>query len=216
MQSEFGAPQSIAALQPLTRALRRQLLSWLAPLEALVRKLILIEAANFREAAPYASRKPPPRRAEPHVARAIAPEPEAWSACFHVPIPPEAAHTVPDHRAPRIRSLGPPLLVSQIWREQAAATPPQRPSPRRGEADPAVSALRLARRVEALRRALDDPKPHARRLARKLARLRPYARRERARRIACAEAPRVNPELERPLRDAAVMGCTVAGSFDSS
>jgi hypothetical protein len=115
---------------------------------------------------------------------------------------------VPEDRAPRIRLLGPPTLVREIWREQAADAP-AKPHRQRFAFDAEISVWRLARRVEALRRALDNPKPHARRLAHRLARCQPYERRSCARRIACAPSPRGNLDLLQPLRDAAVIGCTI-------
>ncbi len=213
LSAAFGGAAAIAALDPLTRALRRELLAWLAPLEALVRKLILIEAASFSGVAPLNVRKPPARAA---VSTRRAPEcgaPEHWRAPFHMAVPPETQRTIPEDRAPRIRVLGPPTLVREIWRELASIDPPA--APRRAPIDPKVSVWRLARRVEAVRRALDDPKSLARRLARRLARLCAHVRRACVRRIACALTPRSNPDLIQPLRDAAVIGCSLEDRFNS-
>jgi hypothetical protein len=205
LRAAFGDASAIAALDPLTRALRRELLAWLAPLEALVRKLILIEAATFSGVAPLSTRKPPPRRAHSAPRAPECGAPGHWRAPFHMPIPPEVHRCVPEDRAPRIRLLGPPTLVREIWRAQGPSAPPASPR-QRSTFDPEISSWRLARRVEALRRALDNPKPHARRLARRLARFGSYERRACVLRIACAPAPRGNLELLKPLRNAAVMG----------
>ena len=80
--------------------------------------------------------------------------------------PPRDPLLVPDARAPRIRALwdeGPPIFVT-------ALTPANiKHAPVRSVRD---APVRLARRLEALQRVLENPLPHARRLARLLTRAR--------------------------------------------
>ena len=190
----IGDAAAIAMLTALPKKLRRQIIAWLCPLEHVVRKLLLAEAAELhrahREAAARAAAGPrlvliplkgmymgPPRAengtaalraacaAEPRAptsTRRRQPDlsrPETWRARFSLALPRDP-RLVPESRAPRIRPLWGP-------------TPPPPPPP--PERKPRVireedAPFRLARRFEALRRVLENPKPHAERLAHILAR----------------------------------------------
>lgn len=44
----IGAPAAIAAIALITRALRRDIVGWLCPLESIARKLLLAEAAELK------------------------------------------------------------------------------------------------------------------------------------------------------------------------
>lgn len=162
----LGDPAAIAAIATLPSALRRRIVAWLAPLEHIVRKLLLAEAAQMR-AAPTWTAALQARIAAPACAREGASEdarsnsnpstPETWSVRFALSLPRDP-RIVADAHAPRIRSL---------WDDGPVAT--RRPSPVR-QATAEDGAVRLARRLEALRRVLENPRPHALRLARLLKR----------------------------------------------
>jgi hypothetical protein len=189
----IGAIGAIAALETLSPDVRRQIVAWLAPLEHIVRKLLLAEAAKLHQRERV--------RAKPSVRIEVVPlrgmaqsfldrrrlagdrrrsgesfagedaggpgeprlsldrsQPQSWCASlsFALPANPDV---VSNSHAPRIRAL---------W---GAAPPPALPPMR---AQRAISAedtpFRLARRLEALRRVLENPLPHAERLAHLLAR----------------------------------------------
>jgi hypothetical protein len=159
----IGAPAAIAALRALTPALRRAVLDWLAPLERIVRALLLAQAATIARAWPLSLPSAAAKRkagAAPAPSRALdRSSPETWPARFALS-PPRDPRRVPDARAPRIRALwGPP--------PPPPPPPPTRAPRPRSEAD---GAFRLALRLEAVRRVLADPAPHALRLARLIAR----------------------------------------------
>ncbi len=155
----FGTPAALAALGVLSRAFRREIGGWLAPLEHIVRKLLFAEAARLELAPVSTAGLQIARRTD---ARAGAPaknncnDPETWRVKFTLALPSDP-RVVPEARAPRIRTFD---------------APPPAPAPiRRGDAQRSPTTGRqLARRFEALRRVLDDPMPHARRLKRLLAR----------------------------------------------
>jgi hypothetical protein len=211
MIATYGDAAALAAIDELARTTRRHLLEWLAPLETLARKLLLIEASKLTGALPPLSACKRSRgecRGE-----AEAPDlnhPASWRAPFYMPIPVDDRGAVPESRAPRIRLLGP------SWPPRPAFTPPPQPAPRpRTERTP-PSTWRIARRVEALRRLIENPAPHARRLARRLSRIPRHARAERARRIASASPSRHARDLERPLRDGAILGSIAAENVCNS
>jgi hypothetical protein len=166
----IGAPGAIAALRALTPTLRRAIVGWLAPLERIVRALLLAQAgaiaraepSSMRDAAARAANVPPRACGSPSASSAPARDreaPETWPARFALS-PPRDPRRVPDARAPRIRALwGPP--------PPPPPPPPTRAPRPRSEAD---GAFRLALRLEAVRRVLADPAPHALRLARLIAR----------------------------------------------
>jgi hypothetical protein len=171
----IGAPEAIARRMPLAPSLRRGIAGWIALLESIGRKLLLCDAAALRERERRSDRgprleivhlrapQPAPdapaqaARREPPTRRALdLSAPHTWRAriAFGFPRDPLAC---PESRAPRIRALWGP-------------TPPPPPPPRRA-AERTPPALRLAFRLEAVRRVLEDPAPYALRLARLLKRL---------------------------------------------
>jgi len=169
--AEIGAPAVIAALSTLTRKLRRTIAERILRLEHLVRKLLLAEAVAIRRTTPAlcvaadAHKAPlttssftaatPSARAQPDLT-----QPDTWSARFAL-APPRDPRRVPEALAPRLRSLWGP-------------TPPEPPPPPQRAPrvfDEAETPFRLARRLEALRRVLENPAPYAVRLARLLTRL---------------------------------------------
>jgi hypothetical protein len=121
-----------------------------------VRKLLLIEAAALSECS---ARR---RRSSPTSSSADRTTDNPRAPVF-VLLP--ASRRERDIPA-RIRQLGPPLLVADIWREQARDARIQRLH----SAPPASPGARLANRIRALQRTIEKPIAHARRLARLLAR----------------------------------------------
>lgn len=159
----IGAPQTLALLRALTHRRRHEIACWVARLECIARKLIFAEAAHLT-LAPDIARATAARAARAATTRTrlrgslLDPaQPQTWPATFKL-APPHDSLAVPESRAPRIRAL---------WGATA-------PAPSRAECaapSPTPAPLRLAVRIEALRRVLDNPHPHALRLARLFRRL---------------------------------------------
>jgi hypothetical protein len=182
----IGAPQTLARLGALSRQRQREIGCWVARLECIARKLLFAEASDLHHTSSFRTRdlsaearrakadsairnpganatlrattpgndKPCPRRAEIDLT-----QPHTWPARFKL-APPRDVRAVPERRAPRIRAL---------WGSHAA--PPT--SPTNAAAQTTPMAVQFAFRIEALRRVLENPTPHARRLARILNRLKP-------------------------------------------
>ncbi len=137
-----GCALAVAERLILPRAARKEILQWLAPIEAVARRLLVIEALNL----------PPPNQPAPFVpkgklASAYADKPEAdlpedetkWNVRFHV----WTAGAAPA----RARAAGMPAVRSY---------PIQ------------YNALPLARRIEALRRVFSQRALYVQRLAKSL------------------------------------------------
>jgi len=143
---------ALAPLMTLRRRERGEVCAALRAMEALARKAVLIEA---RELAPkLAQAKPRPPRAAALVARASRPRlprVRLW--------PKLRLHA-------RVRVLGPPTSVREIWRARQRAALIARLEAGRGKRKPAY--LRLADRLDALERLIGAHAAAARRLARKL------------------------------------------------
>lgn len=145
----FGAPEAIAGQHTLTAAAYKKILAWLRAGEAMMRRLLLIEASAVSR--PHL--RPRRRAPRPRVRRVMefsADAPQEWRVsfrCFVVP--------------PRARP-------SRRRRRNSDETP----EPKRF-----FNAWPLAERLEALLRAFNDPAPIARRLARGLNR-QPHRARE--------------------------------------
>ena len=181
----IGDASSIALLQALPRVLRHQIVAWLYPLECIVRRLLIAEAAELRRAERARAERGPravtiqvrslglaqtwsaglqtrvgsgvaEKRGSEDLRSIAAAKPETWRAPFSFALP-RNPHIVPNSRAPRI--LDPS-------RDYPAPPPPRAPRVLKPEEAP----FRLARRFEALRRVLADPRPYAERLVRLLVR----------------------------------------------
>jgi hypothetical protein len=203
---ECGPPAEVAAA--LARKARAAIRRRLAALETLLMKLLLIEAVrrtpDWRAPSAACRAKPGASGAAKAAAPARAKEdqsnPGTWRVRFRLRIPRDPQRPPParprDIGGPRIRDLGRPLLVRDIWREQArrALIARLHPKPdaaadqRRAEA----KALKLARRFEALRRVIADPRRAVAALVRKLRALAAAAFAA-ARRIVFAQPPRGAP-----------------------
>lgn len=135
----FGAPEELAARHTLLRETHALIASWLRCAEAMLRRLLLIEA-SAHAAAPL---KPMPAcAARPRVRRLLgfdADKPEAWRVSFQ-------------------------HLTASNRRGMSAAARGRT----RGEARRFCSAWPLAERYEALIRVFNAPAAFARRLARRL------------------------------------------------
>ncbi|MFT3726264.1 MAG: hypothetical protein QM759_00355 [Terricaulis sp.] len=161
-QNAVGDAARIAAIRDPGERARRNIVARIAPLEAMVRKLLVVEATRFAGDARIQiniglQRGTAPARQIPPHRRALAldmTQPETWPVRFSLATPSDP-RAVANDRAPRIRTL---------W-SQAAPTAPAA-TQRHAPAQQTRTTFRLARRVEALRRVLDDPIPYARRLAR--------------------------------------------------
>lgn len=135
----FGDPAALAARLMLTRGFRQDLLGWLAPLEAVARRLLAAEAAKLP--APNA---PGPRAPIGRIANTLADKPQAelgedsaaWRVVFNLGL-------------------------------RRAGAPPSTKLAGRG-APLRFNALSLARRVEALCRVLEDRAACVRKLAARL------------------------------------------------
>lgn len=154
MRVAIGDAAAIQLRRALASRETQVMRDWLRALEGLVRKLVLIEAT-------YIEIKPAPRLAP----RRAATKAQAKTEQRRRPLAFRLWPRVVPHPA-RIRDLGPPLILRDLWREnrrlQRSAHLKAIRAPRMPEAE------RLARRIEALGRVLDKPLAAARRLARKL------------------------------------------------
>ena len=146
---------TLAPLDTLDRRERANVRAWLRALEVLARKAVLIaaRALTLGDARP----RPRPR---PHTTAPAAPRAGK---------PPPRLRLWPKLRRgrARVRQIGPPLLVREIWRERARAALAAQLAKARLERKP--FHVRFADRLDALERLIENPAPAARRLARKLA-----------------------------------------------
>lgn len=190
----FGAPQEIAARHTLTGKVHGQLAAWLRCAEAMLRRLLLIEASAY----PRPNTRPLLRPAKlfgrkrartPHAF--CADNPDAWRVrfrCFHthraartkhntakeVAAPADKIRAFVFHDAPpQARALSPSKGGAGLRQAQAS----QRRPPILRQDRPWVhakaplafrSAWPLAERYEALCRVFNDPTTYARRLSRRL------------------------------------------------
>lgn len=133
----FGDASFLAALGPIRPKLRREILAWLRPAEALARKLLLIEAARLPKPnlpAP-APRVRPPARARFGRRGFAMPDPADWPVAFKA---------IPQRRSPRVRfkPRRPFLFTALALAERLEALA-------RVAADPERYAARLGRRLHA-------------------------------------------------------------------
>ncbi|MBC7770571.1 MAG: hypothetical protein H7124_17455 [Phycisphaerales bacterium] len=158
MRAVIGEAAAIASRPALDAEEITTARAWLRSLELMVRKLVLIEAmalavksrlprmSNTVEIRQYAPPKPAGPKRAPSYSFKLWPRP---------PTPPA-----------RIRILGKPVLVREIWRERDRAAAARRLNMVRFMRTP--EPQRIARRIEALSRVLNKPEYAARRLARRL------------------------------------------------
>jgi len=146
----FGAPQVLAEQHALTRKAWSHCAAWLRAGEALMRLLLLIEAAKFAKPNLQSEARNKRVRAR-RLMGFCADAPEAWRVSFRVMGRAQShASATPNH------AHAPPHAQSQAPRTQRRTAAHLR------------SAWPLAERAEALLRVFNDPAPFARRLAAKL------------------------------------------------
>ncbi|MEJ0060388.1 MAG: hypothetical protein WDM79_12805 [Terricaulis sp.] len=165
MTMALGGPGLIAAIERLTRSAKRDILDWLAPLELLARKLLLVEAAKLprpaeKRAATRALTlrmvKSWQHRRKPRLVPTEPNRPSTWRVTFRLALDPPRKRA-PESQAPRIHVLGRPLLVRDIHHAQAAAA--RKAALAKRSATRANNTLkRLAQRFEAVRRVIRGPR----------------------------------------------------------
>jgi hypothetical protein len=139
----FGAPEQVAARHTLTAKAHAHLASWLRAGEAMLRRLLLTEAAAF----PKPNTRPllrPPRQRVRKLREFSADAPDAWRVSFRI-----------FHLPPRRGGSAEPRggeAKGEVAREENRFR----------------AAWPLAERYEALIRVFNDPAAYARRLARRL------------------------------------------------
>jgi hypothetical protein len=141
--SLFGAPFALAERLMLVRKSRREILEWLGPVEALARRLLLLKALTMPKPNDAPEKALPGKLLIAFTDRPIAdihPDSSQWRVRFNVM---------------------PYGVLRGKRREESSAD-------RRG-GDINFNALPLARRLEALRRTLENPAPAVARLCRLLA-----------------------------------------------
>ncbi len=184
----FGDPSHIAAKHTLTLKAHQLLASWLRAGEAMMRRLLLIEAAAYAKPNTRPLLPRCPRKRTRKLMHFFPETPEKWRVSFRCfygpparrqPAPAHAGGTPAVHKHPR------PFIIHEDPR-------PHRPRPNRAHRRRANrkrhapilrqdreiiirrapirfrSARALAERYEALLRAYNDPLPYARRLSRQL------------------------------------------------
>jgi hypothetical protein len=156
----FGGPREIASGHSFTTRSHEQLASWLRCAEALMRRLLLIEAAAY----PKPNTRPLLRPARPRARKELiftAEEPEKWRVSFRCFTSPVRAPR--DAAGPASVSLSLPKAKrrARISREDRWCAENFKPVRFR-------SSWPLALRYEALIRVFNDPTTYARRLARRL------------------------------------------------
>jgi hypothetical protein len=152
LRTRFDSPHDIAAWLVLKRSERIDLGAWLRGLEALVRRIVLIEALA-QPAAPVLGKASPQSSTRRVGAGRASVSLRLWPRLNPHPA--------------RIRMLGPATSVREIWADRRRAALAQRLARARRHRR-CDRAERIARRIEALRRILDRPQAAIRRLARKL------------------------------------------------
>jgi hypothetical protein len=153
MRAAVGDAGLIAARHVLSMRERRAIREWLAPVVAMVRKIVLIEAIALTRTG-FAQAPVAARRAADIAGRAShTTSLRLW--------PRQSASS-----GPRVRDLSPALLVRDVWRESRRLALARRLDRVRFMRAPPQE--RLARCIAALARILDNPLAAVRRLARKL------------------------------------------------
>ena len=149
----FGAPEDVAAEHTLTRAAHTLMASWIRCAEAMLRRLLLIEASVF----PKPNTRPLLHEKRQRARKAMgfdADKPEDWRVSFR-------CFAVPDRRLPAGKPAfqHPPACDTRSTLCRLEAGGPRLRF---------RSAWPLAERYEALIRVFNNPERYARRLARAL------------------------------------------------
>lgn len=152
----FGAPERLADKHTLVGAEHKLILNWLRSAEALMRRLLFIEASHY----PKSNARPllHAKRTRKRRAMEFWPDkPEAWRVSFRVfPSSPAMRGGSAERRSRKAKGQRAPSDAFGVF------------SPARGGDVTFHSAWPVAERFEALLRVHNDPTPYARRLARRL------------------------------------------------
>ncbi|MEZ5995561.1 MAG: hypothetical protein R3C25_07375 [Hyphomonadaceae bacterium] len=154
----FGEPAQIAAQHTHGPGERSLLLKWLRAGEALMRHLLLIEAAHYAKPNTRPLLRAPRKRTR-RLMSFEADKPEAWRVSFRVLLDrPAQARNSGANRGLSLSKAGGRKRLSreERWCAERWAKPQF------------FSAWPLAERAEAMLRAFNNPEPFARRLARRL------------------------------------------------
>ena len=226
----FGAPEDVAERHTLTAKAHKQMASWLRCAEAMLRRLLLIEAAAFAKpnARPLLRA---PRKRVGKLMHFTAEAPDKWRVSFHCftdrrlsgakPKPASAAPSPPQTERP----IRPFIYREERPNRAKTESRARRRSAKRTRAKPILrqerewikyqpplafrSAWPLAERYEALLRVFNYPIAYARRLARRL-----YATPHRL-----GEVLRAPPEAHNRVGDFAMLTAAAesgAARFNSS
>jgi hypothetical protein len=200
---DFRGPAQIATT--FARAARAAIRARLALIEALVMKLLLIEAAQSSPAC-GGDRELPRKREEREGRVRSAPRPSVSSCAL------DSSPQSREHEDPMRPETWRVRFRLRMPRQQRASTasPPLHLTPRPEHLRAHAHARRLARRFEALSRVLADPRPAIAALARKLA-ARGAGARAIARRIALAHPGRAS--LGPVFATAMIFGHDASSSF---
>jgi hypothetical protein len=152
----FGAPETVAAKHTLTAKAHAQMASWLRSAEAMLRRLLLIEASAY----PKPNTRPLLHTRRPRTKKLMtfSPDaPEAWRVRFRC------------FSSPALRQAqGSRELAQSSGLSLSKATRRERRTEYIGQPVKFRSAWPLAERYEALIRVFNDPAPYARRLSKRL------------------------------------------------
>ena len=162
LRAAIGEAQTIARQRHLDPDALAQMRAWLRPLEAMVRKIVLLQAMRLARTPepprPQQAKRPPLVHYAPQP-QAPYPQPRERNARFRL-WPRRKPHPA------RIRQLGPPLLVRDIYRERFREAQADRLNMVRFMRAP--EPQRIAGRIAALARVIAKPARAIRLLARKL------------------------------------------------
>lgn len=149
----FGAPEDIAMGVAITKGARTLMCSWLRVAEALLRRLLLVEAAAITDLP-----QPRPRKRKPRVRAPIVEhgdKPETWRVSFRC--------MVANTKTKRRRTI--PRQPTHQRQPEPVEGGKRRPPLPSGHL---YNAWPIAKRAEALIRVFNNPAPYARRLALRL------------------------------------------------
>lgn len=152
LYSLFGAPEDVARLHTCVRKEHQLIASWLRCLEAVLRRLLLIEASAYAQP----NTRPllrPSRKRVPRMIGFDADAPQSWRVSFRCFTSPMLRHAQHDAGG----DAGSPVSVS------LSLSKAERPAPQSFH-----SAWPLAERYEACVRVFNDPTAYAQRLSRRM------------------------------------------------
>jgi hypothetical protein len=187
MRAAVGEAAAVAERSALEPQERQAIARWLAPLEAMVRKIVLIEAVALArtgavQRGPARPIEGPLAPSRPPAMTVIALPPPPVRILSHVAPPAPAQPRAPSLRlwprtraslGPRVGDLGPPLLASEAWRDRGRLALARHLA--RARLMRRTPQQRLARRIAALQRVIERPRAAIRRLARRVRAQRPLA-----------------------------------------